>query len=102
MYKRIYALVLLFVSGVLIVFMVSACNSNTFTPNNTDSSSTDNCRVIKHAMGETCVPENPQRIVVLDVMTMEFVIALDEKPLAAPLENFTLHIPTKGIVDLGD
>ncbi|MEB3219813.1 MAG: iron-siderophore ABC transporter substrate-binding protein [Nostocales cyanobacterium 94392] len=102
MYKRIHAIVSLFVSGVLIVFMVSACNSNTFTPNQLDRSSTQNCRVIKHAMGETCIPDNPQRIVVLDVMTMENVIALGQKPLGAPLNNFAPHIPTKGIVDLGD
>ena len=102
MYKRIHAIVLLFVSGVLIVFMVSACNSNTFTSNKTDSTSTDNCRVIKHAMGETCVPVDPQRIVVLDNMTMEDVIALGEKPLGAPLNDRTPLIPTKDIVDLGD
>ncbi|MGB6298768.1 MAG: iron-siderophore ABC transporter substrate-binding protein [Rivularia sp. (in: cyanobacteria)] len=89
-------------SGILIVFMVSACNSKTFTSNNIDSTSTDKCRVIKHAKGETCVPDNPQRIVVLDVVTMEDAIALGEKPLGAPLNNFTPHIPTKGIVDLGD
>ena len=61
------ALVLLFVSGILIFLMISACNSKTFTPNKIDSSSTDNCRVIKQAMGETCVPDTPKRLAVLDL-----------------------------------
>jgi iron complex transport system substrate-binding protein len=69
MFKRIHALVSLFLSGVLIVVMVSACNSNTFTSNTsnkTNSSSSDNCRVIKHAMGETCAPQKFERLVTLD------------------------------------
>jgi len=82
--------------------MVSACNSNTFTSAPIDNSATQNCRAIKHAMGETCVPVNPQRIVALDGVTMEDTIALGTKPLGAPINDALPVIPTKGIVNLGD
>ncbi|MGF1672999.1 MAG: ABC transporter substrate-binding protein, partial [Rivularia sp. (in: cyanobacteria)] len=87
MYKRIHAIVLLFVSGILIVFMVSACNSNTFTPNQLDSSSTQNCRVIKHAMGETCVPQKFERLVTLDSASFENAIALGIKSIGTVFDS---------------
>ena len=101
MYKRIHAIILLFLCGVSIVFMVSACNSNTFTPNKIDSSSTDNCRVIKHAMGGTCVPVNPQRIVALSSIVIDHTTALGKKPLGAPINQIPPYLPTKGIMDIG-
>ncbi|MDY6897502.1 MAG: iron-siderophore ABC transporter substrate-binding protein [Cyanobacteriota bacterium] len=90
MFKRIHALVSLFVSGILIVVMVSACNSNTFTSNTskkTNSTSTDNCRVIKHAMGETCVPQKFERLVTLDSTAFENAIALGIKSIATAFDN---------------
>lgn len=39
------------------------------------------CRVIQHEMGTTCVPENPQRIVVLAHTTLANVLALGIKPI---------------------
>lgn len=53
-------------------------------------------------MGETCVPLNPQRIVVLDSEMLEAAIALDEKPVGSPLEYVMSPVPTEGIEDLGD
>ncbi len=103
MFKRIHALVSLFVSGILIVFMVSACNSNTFTSNKTDSSSTDNCRVIKHAMGETCVPQKFERLVTLDSASFENAIAVGIKPIATVFDN-SPHLKDKfaGVKNIGE
>ncbi|MBD2360328.1 iron-siderophore ABC transporter substrate-binding protein [Anabaena minutissima FACHB-250] len=41
------------------------------------------CRIVKHLMGETCVPTNPQRIVVLDEASLEIALALGFKPIGA-------------------
>lgn len=49
--------------GLLATTLIVACN----TVNNTHVTShklqDDNCRVVQHTMGETCVPHNPQRVV---------------------------------------
>ncbi|WP_146132147.1 iron-siderophore ABC transporter substrate-binding protein [Pleurocapsa sp. CCALA 161] len=91
---------MLFLLGILIVVAIAACNNN--TPTKPNSALTDNCRVIQHAMGETCVPLNPQRIVVLDSVMLEAAIALDEKPVGSPLEYIMSPVSTEGIEDLGD
>lgn len=102
MFKRLYRLVLLFLVSILVVVSISACSKtgDTSTKPNS-SSSTENCRVIQHAMGETCVPKNPQRIVVLDSMTLESTLALNQKPIGSPLKYAPSTIPTTDIVDLG-
>ena len=40
-------------------------------------------RLIVHAMGETCVVEHPQRVVVLDTNELDSVLALGVKPVGA-------------------
>lgn len=83
----------LFLVGILSFLLISACggdvsqklNSHSSKPllatssNGTESS----CRAVKHVLGETCVPANPQRIVVVDGMTLDAVLALGVKPIAA-------------------
>ncbi|NJL57125.1 ABC transporter substrate-binding protein [bacterium] len=44
------------------------------------------CRVIKHSMGETCVPIHPQRIVTLSLATLGNVLALGIQPIGATNE----------------
>ncbi|WP_414620452.1 iron-siderophore ABC transporter substrate-binding protein [Calothrix sp. CCY 0018] len=39
---------------------------------------------MKHDLGTTCVPLNPQRIIALDETMMEILLALDLQPVAAP------------------
>jgi hypothetical protein len=48
----------------------------------TESSSTVNCRIIHHAMGDTCVSANPQRVVVWGGTELDPVLALGVKPIA--------------------
>ena len=100
LFKKLYRLVSLFLLGILIVVAIASCNNN--TPTKPDPALTENCRVIQHAMGETCVPLNPQRIVVLDSLMLEAAIALDEKPVGSPLEYVMSPVSTEGIEDLGD
>ena len=89
-----------FCSAILIVFAIAACNNNTSIKSN--SASIENCRMIQHEMGQTCVPKNPQRIVVLDSVMLENIMALDEKPVGSPLEYVPSPVKTAGITDLGD
>ena len=98
MFKRLYRSISWFLLGLAVVIAITACN----TPTQPNSTLTENCRTIKHAMGETCVPFNPQRIVVLDSVMLENTIALDEKPVGSPLEYVMSPVSTEGIEDLGD
>jgi iron complex transport system substrate-binding protein len=60
---------------------------------------------IQHAYGETQVPINPTRVVVLGFYTLEAVMALGVEPIAAPgiIFNTLLHLPSpnREIVDVG-
>lgn len=46
-----------------------------------------NAQLITHAAGQTAVPENPERIVVLDYGALESAIALGITPIATPLSG---------------
>lgn len=77
--KRWQALILFFISVCISLFV--ACTHNTDTVKNVSTPSA--VRLVKHAMGETLVPANPQRIVTLDSYTLEAVLALNIKPIGA-------------------
>lgn len=71
------------VLGVLTFLLLSACTKHVSQNANIDASqvATD-CRVVKHARGEACIPLNPQRIVTLDFNSFAAALALDVKPIA--------------------
>lgn len=39
------------------------------------------CRVIKHELGESCIPQHPQRLIVTDEVLLDAVLALGIKPI---------------------
>ncbi|TVQ20749.1 MAG: iron-siderophore ABC transporter substrate-binding protein [Leptolyngbya sp. DLM2.Bin15] len=61
--------------------LVIACNAS---PPAAPSASAD-CRTIVHAVGETCVPRHPSRVVVLGVPTMGNALTLGIKPIGTIL-----------------
>ncbi|MCL6751726.1 iron-siderophore ABC transporter substrate-binding protein [Nostoc sp. CCCryo 231-06] len=99
----------LFLIITLTVILVQGCYSNyTKTTELTEANlAASNCRVIKHPLGETCVPAKPQRIIALDETSMEVLLALDLKPVAATQPNIAGSIIPKlgkkaeGIISLG-
>lgn len=64
-------------------------------------------RVVKHAMGETKVPADPQRVVVLDTGELDHSLALGIKPVGSVTGRDGSAFPeylgdkVKGIVDVG-
>jgi iron complex transport system substrate-binding protein len=73
----------------LAVFLVWACDryalplwgNRPTTQNQVAPTATQECHPIKHALGETCVPINPQRLVVLNIL--DNVLALGIQPIGA-------------------
>ncbi|TVP63632.1 MAG: iron-siderophore ABC transporter substrate-binding protein [Nodularia sp. (in: Bacteria)] len=91
----------------LAIVLFSAC-ANNVSQNLTSSAELlpSQCRIVKHLMGETCVPNNPQRIVVLDGPSLEIALALGLKPVGAAvlLEEFYSYLQNKaqGVAIFGE
>ena len=73
---------------------------------NSDNQSAKNVRLISHALGETPVPANPQRVVVLDTDRLDASLALGIQPVGAvanPAEGFAGYLgnQTEGITIVG-
>jgi len=54
---------------------------------------------MQHAIGETCVPTHPQRVIVLDTNPLDAILALGVKPIAAPEFDF-LSLPPEQIQNI--
>ncbi|MFN6501573.1 MAG: ABC transporter substrate-binding protein [Nostoc sp. DedQUE01] len=91
----------------LIFGLITACSSQKVknTISSTDLAS-ENCRVVQHTMGETCIPINPQRIVTFSLPTLGDALVLGVKPLASTFidmlnEDTYLEGKVNGIKSLG-
>ncbi|MFP4298208.1 MAG: ABC transporter substrate-binding protein [Spirulinaceae cyanobacterium] len=60
--------------------------------------------MIQHTMGETAVPENPQRIVALEPFALEALLAMGIKPVGAPLEGVNPYLQDRveGITNISN
>lgn len=83
-----------FLLGMFAFLLITSCGANSLhseTPadgiNSFPSSPTSNCRVVQHAMGETCVPLNPQRVVTIDPFSLENVLALGMQPVGVAISS---------------
>lgn len=88
--------------GMLTFLLLALSNSACTTSLTTQASDVADCRIVQHVQGETCVPKNPQRIVVLG--GLENALSLGVKPIGSD-ELSTLEIPLQdklnGIEDVG-
>ena len=75
----------------IILLAVSSCYQNTTQPNQTTVKSDGSCRAIAHFLGETCVPEHPQRIISLYTPPLANLLALNIEPIAIT--------PATGVLD---
>ena len=86
--------------------IVSDSNSKNTGVVNTSDQTTNNVRLITHALGETPVPANPKNVVVLDTDRLDSSLALGIKPVGAvanPAEGFASYLgdQTEGITIVG-
>lgn len=99
---RRWRLVLL---AMLAFVTVTACRPSPLAPVASQSvQPAGDCQIVKHARGETCVPKNPQRVVVLDPGSLGNAIALGVKPVgAAVLGQFPPYFQGKvdGVTSVG-
>ncbi|AFZ30914.1 periplasmic binding protein [Gloeocapsa sp. PCC 7428] len=83
-----------FLVGILIAFLVTACSNRIVHSPNPQlvKLPTDKCRMVQHAIGETCIPLNPQRIVIIDGDTLFHALALNIKPIAVFAPEAVLNV----------
>ncbi|MEG4827094.1 iron-siderophore ABC transporter substrate-binding protein [Microcoleus sp. F8-C1] len=95
--------------GIFGFTLVTACNLHTSQNiSSLPKQPTAECRMVKHTMGETCVPINPQRVVTLSSCTLGNVLALGVKPIGTTNEVYvegksltSINGETEGIKLLG-
>lgn len=84
MKRSVHRILSLFLLGTLVFLLISACTQRvpqTSTEQESKQVETD-CRVVRHARGEACIPLTPQRIVTLDFNSFAAALALDVEPIA--------------------
>ncbi|BAY86129.1 ABC transporter, iron(III) dicitrate-binding periplasmic protein [Calothrix parasitica NIES-267] len=98
----------IFHTGLVTSLLIVGCSqqsNNSNYPNQENKIS--DCRKVKHALGESCIPLNPQRIVVTDAEMLEKVVALGFQPVGTAKANIAgskapvLKGKLEEIVDLG-
>jgi iron complex transport system substrate-binding protein len=68
--------------AITIAVVALACSQNTSDVLISTKSSLEPCRMVKHGMGETCIPLNPQRIIALaPEYNLDPLIALEIRPI---------------------
>ena len=101
-YRRIVNVRQSFMLG-LLAFLFVILSSSACTPTDSTQVSPDSeCRMIQHAEGETCVPNNPQRIV--DLAGLDYALSLGVKPIASnSIYGSQLYLQDRvdGIADIG-
>ncbi|WP_289500651.1 iron-siderophore ABC transporter substrate-binding protein [Gloeocapsopsis sp. IPPAS B-1203] len=86
--------------GILGFTLVTACNHHTSqTISSSPKLPATECHIIKHTMGETCVPINPQRVVTLSSSTLGNALALGIKPIGTTNE---IHQENKSLTSVKD
>ena len=85
--------------------VTSACAGKAQTDNQPETFASEAMKRVRHTFGETEVPVNPTRIVVLGVFIIEAVMVLGIQPIGASRDviNFFSHLPptTREIADIG-
>lgn len=92
--------------GVMSLLLVSACNGSNYRHALMMTQQTENCRMIEHKMGKTCVPRRPERIITLNPASLGNAIALGIQPIGSVLDydnRFSMYLEgkAKGLKLLG-
>jgi iron complex transport system substrate-binding protein len=93
MKRFLHHLTYLLCLGIITFVLVCGCSQSSYQDARSPASA-ENCRIVQHPMGETCVPLNPQRIFALDVLSLADTVALGIKPIAAGIWS-----PREGILE---
>ncbi|HEY9691158.1 MAG TPA: iron-siderophore ABC transporter substrate-binding protein [Oculatellaceae cyanobacterium] len=89
LYKSWRQRLTLFLVGIMIVVFAQGCYGivrQQFLAQKLEATSSE-CRTVKHELGKSCIPINPQRIIVMDQESLEILVALGLQPIASTVAN---------------
>ena len=98
--KRYFKQVTLSLLIVLVsAFATTACHSQ-LSRSEQPAANQSSCHIVKHLMGETCVPDNPQNIVTLYTPPLASLLAVGVEPIGITpvtgiLDEFPAYLPDK-------
>lgn len=75
--------------GTLIVISIRSCYgiASQALQAHKPEGSPSTCRTVPHELGQSCIPYQPQRVIVMDQESLEILVALGLKPIAAATSN---------------
>jgi len=81
----------LFLIGTLIVALLQSgtCSLNLRSHVKSSDVTAFACHTVRHELGETCIPPHPQRVIAMEHESLEVLVALGLKPIAAAIPNRT-------------
>lgn len=89
------------VLALLTLGLVVACQGGISSD---EQSVSTNCTPVEHVAGTTCVPNQPERVVALDLTTFEYAIALGIRPIGTTFsDQLATHLQPEltGVEDIG-
>ncbi|MEM1291724.1 MAG: iron-siderophore ABC transporter substrate-binding protein [Cyanobacteria bacterium P01_H01_bin.162] len=72
-----------FIVGILSFSLLTSCANNRGEVGSPLEQAVGECRIVQHKLGETCVPDEPQRIATLSLYTLAHAISLGVKPIGS-------------------
>jgi iron complex transport system substrate-binding protein len=110
MNRSVYYLIILFLLGGLGAVLISVCHAEDLAILSLmrQPSFSSDCRIVRHTLGEVCIPVNPQRIVTLSLPALANALILGFQPVGSTNHNqkeyiFPKHLEeqTKLVESLG-
>lgn len=88
MNNKIYRLIKPFLLMAFSFFLITSCYQPVTQKLDITSAIPSECRVVKHKLGETCIPVKPQRVIALDSSgILDSLLALGIKPIGMTFIN---------------
>ncbi|MEL6263846.1 MAG: ABC transporter substrate-binding protein [Cyanobacteria bacterium J06626_6] len=103
LWSKTFHATLFFIIGLLGALFLAGCYQKV-SPDNLPSSVDENCYLVTHAVGESCVPRQVEHIVSLGPTSFENLVALELQPIATAGLQFLdplLFEQLLSVVDLG-
>jgi len=86
MKSSLYRFICLLFLGALTTIICVACNTVENTRVTNQQPQVEDCRIVQHSLGESCIPRHPQRIITLREDTLANSLALGVKPIGSVFE----------------
>ena len=82
-----------FLVGILGFSLITSCADRRSEVSSSLEQTVGECRIMQHELGETCIPDEPQRIATLSIYTLAHAISLGIKPIGSTRVDDRYDVP---------